>query len=329
MDRIKLCLAMLVLAAGVATPARAINILNVVETGGDNEPTDTITAKWTGQTWPISVANEPVPGAAVGGSYTTGLFGHEAPGFVDRNHRYHDDLANNLPVPAYLVGQEYIMSGNDNRDNASYRLDVSVASASTVYMLIDNRLQDGANGDPPTFGPANMQWILDQNWMATANGLNRLQDPALPDEVAYDEGADGTINQWYSVYKKDFPAGTITLLQPDNAGRNMYGVVIVPSGPPLLAGDTDGNGTVNLLDFEPIRANFRKAVASRSQGDLVGNGVVDFADFRQWKGAFLGAGGSLVGVDLGLVGANVPEPGTLMLVMMLLAGAMPRRRERP
>lgn len=326
MVRFRLCLAVLVGSMVMNAPVQAINIVNVVETGGDNEATDTITAKWTGQTWPVSIANEPVPGAAVGGSYTTGFFGHQAPGFVDRNHRYHDDLANNLPVPAYLVGQEYIMSGNDNRDNANYRLDVSIASASTVYMLIDNRL-GGNNADPPTFDATHMQWILDQNWMATANGLNRMANPALPDEVAYDEGADGTINQWYSVYKKSFPAGTFSLLQPDNAGQNMYGVVVVPSGPPLLAGDTDGNGTVNLNDFEPIRANFRKAVSSRTQGDLVGNGVVDFADFRQWKGAFLGGGGSLLGVDLGLLGANVPEPSTLVLAMLLLAGAAPRRRD--
>ena len=32
------------------------------------------------------------------------------------------------------------MSGNDNRDNASYRLDVTVDTPSTAYMLIDNRL---------------------------------------------------------------------------------------------------------------------------------------------------------------------------------------------
>src|SRR5438034_4245423 len=31
----------------------------VVETGGDNEATDTITAKWTGQTIPVSIADEP------------------------------------------------------------------------------------------------------------------------------------------------------------------------------------------------------------------------------------------------------------------------------
>jgi len=53
------------------------------------------------------------------------------------------------------VGNEYIMSGNDNRDNPGYNLSVSLVGAARVFMLIDNRLQDGDNLTPPTFGPAN------------------------------------------------------------------------------------------------------------------------------------------------------------------------------
>jgi hypothetical protein len=182
-------------------------------------------------------------------------------------------------------------------------------------MLIDNRL-GGNNADPPTFGPTAMQWILDQGWIATNNGLNRTMNSAVPDEVGFDEGADGGINQWFSVYKKDFPAGTFPLLQPDNAGQNMYGVVIVSSGPPPVPGDTDGDGIGGERpdDFEPIRANFRNA-GNRSMGDLTGDGNVDFADFREWKAAHLAGGGSLEGLDLSF-GSNVPEPGSAALVSM-------------
>lgn len=207
---------------------------NVVETGGDNEATDTITAKWTGQTWNVTVANEPAPGLVVGVSYTMGIFGSGAPAFVDRAHRYFDDLANNLPVPGYLVGAEYIMSGNDNRDNAGYRLDLTLNFPATVFMLIDNRLSDANNANPPTFDATHMQWIIDQGWTATANGLNRFANPAVPDEVAFDEGSDGTINQWYSVYSKQSEGGTVSLYQADNAGQNMYGVVVVPEPTTLV-----------------------------------------------------------------------------------------------
>jgi hypothetical protein len=65
----------------------------------------------------------------------------------------------------------------------------------------------------------------------------------VPDEVPYDEGADDDIDQWYSVYRRNVPAGTFSLLQPDNAGQNMYGVVILRSGPPRHTWILDANGT--------------------------------------------------------------------------------------
>jgi hypothetical protein len=206
----------------------AVDLLaNVVETGGDNEPTDTITAKWTGQTFPVSVAGEPVPGAVVGNNYTVGPFGNHAPAYVDRNHRY-TNASDTVQIPAYLVGGKYVMSGNDNRDNAGYLLDVTVSAPVTAYLLVDNRLGDpnSPNTDPPSFGPTRMQWVLDQGWIPSSTGANRTGDVSLPDEVGIDEGADGTINNWFSVYRKNFSAGTFQLKQADNAGQNMYGVVV-------------------------------------------------------------------------------------------------------
>ena len=223
-----------------ASVASAVpNITNVVETGGDNEATDTIQAKWTGTNFTVSVNNEPRNGLVIGNVYNVGFFGSDVPAFVDRNHRYLDaptgafvaplTPTNSVPVPSYLLGGEYIMSGNDNRDNANYRLDVTIAQPSIVFMLIDNRLQDGDGNTPPTFGPANMQWILDEAWQPAITGNNHFGTLDRPDEVGIDESQDGSINQFYSVYFKEFPAGTFTLRQADNAGRNMYGAVIVPS----------------------------------------------------------------------------------------------------
>lgn len=83
----------------------------------------------------------------------------------------------------------------------------------------------------------------------------------------------------------------------------------------LVPGDVDGNGQVELLDFEPIRANFRNRVSQRIQGDLTRDGVVDFDDFREWKSAFLGAGGALDDVDFAFQG-NVPEPATVGLALL-------------
>jgi len=207
-------------------------ITDVVETGGDNEPTDTITAKWTGQTFPVSVAGEPLPGLVVGSNYTVGSFGNGAPVFVDRNGIY-TNASGTVFIPSYLAGGEYIMSGNDNRDNATLTMDVTVSQPVQAYLLIDNRLSDGNAADPPTFGSTSMQWVLDQGWAAVRTGNNRTANINVPDEVGIDEGADGSINNWYSIYTKAFPAGTFQLKQADNSGRNMYGAVITL--PPLVA----------------------------------------------------------------------------------------------
>jgi hypothetical protein len=145
------------------------------------------------------------------------------------------------------------MSGNDDRDNAAYTLDVFVAQAVQVYMLIDNRLGDTDASTVPTFDAAHMQWIVDEGWTAVRTGNNRSGNSALPDEVGIDESADGTINNWFSIYTKSFPAGSFHLKQADNTGQNMYGVVVAP-GPRLLDkfANVGGNaiGTVTAGDNE-------------------------------------------------------------------------------
>jgi hypothetical protein len=205
-------------------------ISNVVETGGDNEATDTVPAKWTGVTYVGGIANEPIAGLAAGASYMVDVFQEDAPAYVDRAHQWNGATVA-LPLPGYLVGNEYIMSGNDNRDNATYKLDITLAQEANVYMLVDNRLQDGNAADPPTFTATNMFWLFNNGWTAVTNGLNRTGNHAWPDEVGVDEGGDGVgpgvaINNWSSVYVKRIPAGTFSIFQADNAGQNMYGVVI-------------------------------------------------------------------------------------------------------
>ena len=270
-------------ALALACGLRAGVIVNVVETGGDNEATDTVPAKWTGVTYVGGIANEPVPGLPAGASYTVLTFSNHSPTFVDRNHRYTNASAT-ATIPSYLLGADYIMSGNDNRDNAGYRLDVTVSSRVAVYMLIDNRLGDpnSSNADPPSFGPTRMQWILDEAWQPTTNGINRTANPAVPDEIGLDESADGSINQWYSVYTKVFEAGTFQLKQPDNAGQNMYGVVIVSIGPstppaaPSPVSAVSGNQEV-ILNWSSVQGasgyNIKRASVSGGPYTTIASGA--------------------------------------------------------
>ena len=229
-------------------------ITNIVETGGFNEATDTVTAKWTGVTFTNGIANEPVPGRPAGAPYTVGVFDNWAPSYVDRNHRW-TNATPTLLIPSYLIGQEYVMIGNDNRERAALTLDVSVATPVAVYLLIDNRMgpvtEPTANANnPPTFGAGGMQWVLDEGWLAVTNGINRTANTNWPDEIGIDENADNSINNWSSIYRKFFPAGTFRLRQADNTGRNMYGVVVVSTAPPttpsnLTAVSSDGKVTLS------------------------------------------------------------------------------------
>src|SRR6185436_9068857 len=135
-------------------------------------------------------------GSVVGQNYTVGKFGNWAPAYVDRNHRWTNASAT-VTLPSYLVGGEYIMSGNDNRDNATYLLDVTVSAPVSAFLLIDNRTGDPnkAGDTPPVFGPTRMQWVLDQGWVAVKTGKNRTNLLTVADEIGIDESADGTINQ--------------------------------------------------------------------------------------------------------------------------------------
>jgi len=235
-------------AVGLAASLHAAPLITrVVETGGDDEATDTIKAQWTGQTFVNGVANEPIANTPADAPYTVGLFDEEVPMFVDRTHQW-NGATPELPIPDYLKGGEYIMSGNDNRDNPEYSLEVTLSEACYVYMLVDDRLGDASNANPPNFpdwaldrtgdGTPDMAWIVEEGWQPVKTGHNRFGNPDWPDHIGADEGGDGVgpgvaINQWSSIYVKRFPAGTFTIKAADNNGQNMYGVVVkaVPRNP--------------------------------------------------------------------------------------------------
>lgn len=219
------------LLAATAVPAFALpNIQQVVEKNGD---ADRPSAKYTGLTFDIMNGT-----TLVTAGYTVGYFGEDAKAMTDRAHDYNSSSPT-VPLPSYLVGQEYIMIANNNRDNVDFSLEVTIAQPSLVYLLVDNRLGDNDNATPPDFS-ASMKWVQTDLYIPFSANGNHLGNPAFPDDIGVDEGADGTINQWSSVYAKLMPAGTFTLGAPDNGGRNMYGVVVAAIPEP-------GTGALLLL----------------------------------------------------------------------------------
>lgn len=91
-------------------------------------------------------------------------------------------------------------------------------------------------------------------------------------------------------------------------------------------GDFNTDGIVDAADYSVWRDTLGDtAIPPGSGADANGNGVIDAADYAIWKANF-GSVASVPG-SAAASGAAVPEPGTLMLLMVSLL-ALPGRRNR-
>jgi hypothetical protein len=208
-------------------------------------------------------------------------FGEDVFTHTDRTHQYNgprftaagvltnadppagDDVT--VGLPAYLIGGEYVSTMQGNVDNATFRLNVTVGPKVTAYLLIDNRIGDADFRDPPRLGPGIMGWVADDGWQQVNTGLS---PNGQPDYAACDEGdavtdftlrapnaaIQGTgpgvlINNFYTVYRKDFDAGaTIELKEQNHTSALMYGLVVTPRASCDLAipGQTLAGGPVGV-----------------------------------------------------------------------------------
>jgi hypothetical protein len=218
------------------------------------------------------------------GGITTGVeatpFGEDAFSFRDRTHQYNGArftsagvLTNTNPpvagdvtigLPSYLIGGEYISTLNGNRDNAAYKMHVTVNQPARVYLLLDNRIGENPTraGDGPTLGNGIMDWVLADGFSIVNTGIS---PNGQPDFGAIDEGGTITdfsvrsttpanlgtgpgnlINNYWAVYTRDVPAGTFTLQQQNSGGINMYGVVVTAVPEPGVFGLLAGAGLLAL-----------------------------------------------------------------------------------
>ncbi|MHC4735598.1 MAG: hypothetical protein ACYTDW_14260 [Planctomycetota bacterium] len=136
--------------------------------------------------------------------------------FVDRPHAY-------VNVPSSFVGIDYVKVANDDKDNPNYELDA------TLMLFIDDRVGDGDNTNPPTIGSGVMNWVGSMGFVDTDLQIDIDEYPAT----------DPDIDQYFSIYSLEVPAGTkVTLLeQNDGTTRNMYGVAAIEGSlnlPPVV-----------------------------------------------------------------------------------------------
>ncbi len=130
--------------------------------------------------------------------------------FVDRTHIYKE-------VPESLIGAEYIMLANDNKNMGTYELDITLSQSATLYVFVDNRMGGAAGGlnvDPIITG---MPWLTDMGFVDTG------------EDIGIDESADGDIDQYFSVFALEVKAGTVTIGgNTQGHGGNMLGVAALP-----------------------------------------------------------------------------------------------------
>jgi hypothetical protein len=140
-----------------------------------------------------------------------------SPAMVDRTHIYEN-------VPDALLGAQYVMVVNGDKTTANYELHITIGQPGTLYLFIDNRVgtNTGTQATTPNPVAAGMTWVAALGFVDT--GM----------DVALDENADGSINNYYSVFSKQVTPGEIVLkAQNDTStggpgGRNMYAVAAVP-----------------------------------------------------------------------------------------------------
>jgi hypothetical protein len=117
----------------------------------------------------------------------------------------------------------------------------------------------------------------------------------------------------YATYRVTFP----TLRNAAAANSMQIGEVELLEGVAVVVGDADGDGVVDIADFDLIRGNFRETVTAGADGDLDFSTVVDFEDFRIWKTAFAGDAPN-----------SVPEPATVSMIVIGCVGMFLARRMR-
>ena len=112
-------------------------------------------------------------------------------------------------------GLDYVMCSMEGRqyDDGNTWYDVTVDKPGRLFLLIDNRVGDGVDTDPPTLGEGKMDWVIADGFVPTGY--------VIPGGVGAGEEC--------TVYQKAVTAGTYTLKeQNDTTGRAQYTIAAIP-----------------------------------------------------------------------------------------------------
>ncbi len=137
-------------------------------------------------------------------------------------------------------------------------------------------------------------------------------------------GSNASIGQAFDTAQND---RDLWFYYASPGGGLVEGVVNYDVVPPQLPGDFNNDGQVNTADYTVWRDNLGGSFDLNGNGDETGDSarVVDTADYTLWKTNCGSSGAASLAIASS---QSIPEPGTLML-LVLAAGGLTMRRIQP
>ncbi len=138
-----------------------------------------------------------------------------------------------VDIPVYLQGGDYVLFGNDTREDPGYQAVITADGPTLFYLLLDNRVNGPAgtatktNTTDPVLG-GSLQWVLDGGWERMNTGIS---PNGQADYTSIDESNDGSLNQFFSVWRLPGTPSSVTVRNNGMTGTNMLSVVAVPAPP--------------------------------------------------------------------------------------------------
>jgi hypothetical protein len=186
----------------------------------------------------------------------------------------------NVPLPAYLVGGDYVRFANMARDDVGYSATITASSRAAWYLLVDNRL-DGPNAafkafpeeiSDPILG-GTLQWVIDGGWQRVNTGINPPLSPGSPPLLS-PHGGD------YTGVDEDTSSGPAPLglgVGPGISVNNFYAVYTLPNKPQTITVYNNGMGG-NMIQVVAV-------VPEPATLSLLALGVLGLAGFRRRRHA--------------------------------------------
>jgi hypothetical protein len=189
--------------------------------------------------------------------------------YSDRGHVW-------ASVPTVLQGAQFVKFAQNDKENAALSVKFVSAKKATFFLLLDNRIGDGAGGnnpaagtdDPPDFNFGAMPWVLSSGFVDSGVDIGLDENPSGPT----------SIDQSYSVYFRQVEAGEEFTFgaQNDGPSRNMYGIAgVAPQVVPVTFFASPAAINSNLVSSTilnwTVPANVDAVSISPAPGSVLGN----------------------------------------------------------